>query len=38
LVWSGRSYAFDAQDVETKVQSYAKKLFKELLKNGVIAY
>ena len=38
LVWSGRSYAFDAHDVEKKVPSYAKKLFKELLKNGVIAY
>ena len=37
LVWSGRSYAFDPQDVERTVPSYAKKLFKELLKEGVIS-
>ncbi len=38
LVWSGRSYAFDPEDIDKIVSSYAKKLFKELLKNGVIAY
>lgn len=38
LVWSGRSYAFDPQKLETTVPSYAKKLFKELLKEGVISY
>lgn len=38
LVWSGRSYTFDAEEIETKVPSYAKNLFKELLKLGVISY
>ena len=38
LVWSGRSFAFDAQELERTLPSYAKKLFKELLKNGIIAY
>ena len=37
LVWSGRSYAFDAHELERTLPSYAKKLFKELLKEGVIA-
>ena len=37
LVWSGRSFAFDAQELERTLPSYAKKLFKELLKEGVIA-
>jgi 5-methylthioribose kinase len=37
LVWSGRSYAFEPQDLEKTMSSYAKRLFKELLKNGVIA-
>ena len=37
LVWSGRSFAFDAQDVERTVPKYANKLFKELQKEGVIA-
>ena len=36
LVWSGRSFAFDPQDVERAVPSYAKKLFKELLKYEII--
>jgi hypothetical protein len=37
LVWSGRSFAFDPQDVERTVPKYANKLFKELQKEGVIA-
>jgi hypothetical protein len=37
LVWSGRSFAFDAQELERTLPSYAKKLFKELSKEGVIA-
>jgi len=36
LVWSGRSYIFNPQDVERFVPKYAKKLFKELLTAGVI--
>ena len=37
LVWSGRSFAFDAQELERTLPSYAKKLLKELLKKDVIA-
>jgi hypothetical protein len=37
LVWSGRSTVFDPQDVERFVPRYAKKLFKELQKTGIIA-
>jgi len=36
LIWSGRSYVFDPQDVERFVPKYAKKLYKELLTAGVI--
>ena len=36
LIWSGRSYVFDPQDVERFVPKYAKKLFKELIKTGII--
>jgi hypothetical protein len=36
LVWSGRSYIFDPQDVERFVPKYANKLFNELLPAGVI--
>jgi hypothetical protein len=36
LVWSGRSYIFDPQDIERFVPKYAKRLFRELLKAGVI--
>jgi len=36
LVWSGRSTLFDPHDVERFVRRYAKKLFKELKKKGVI--
>jgi hypothetical protein len=36
LVWSGRSYVFDPQDVERFVPKYAKKLFKEMLTAGII--
>ena len=36
LIWSGRSYVFDPQDVEKFVPKYAKKLFKEMLTAGII--
>ena len=36
IIWSGRSYVFDPQDVERFVPKYAKKLFKELIKTGII--
>ena len=36
LIWSGRSYVFDPQDVERFVPKYAKKLFKEMLTAGII--
>jgi len=36
LVWSGRSYVFDPQDIERFVPKYAKKLFKELLTASII--
>jgi len=36
LIWSGRSYVFDPQDVEKIVPKYAKKLFKEMLTAGII--
>ena len=37
LVWSGRSRAFDPQEIKTFVPAYAKKLFKALLEKGVIS-
>jgi hypothetical protein len=36
LVWSGRSYIFEPQDIERFVPKYAKKLFKELLTADII--
>lgn len=36
LVWSGRSYLFDPNDVDRFVAKYAKRLFKELVTAGVI--
>ena len=36
LVWSGRSRVFDPSEVKTFVPAYAKKLFKALVKRGVI--
>lgn len=35
LVWSGRSFAFDTEDLERTVSKYAKKLYKELLTAGI---
>ena len=37
LVWSGRSFAFDAGDLNSTVPKYAKKLFKELQIAGIIS-
>jgi len=37
LIWSGRSYAFDPQDIKSLSPKYAKRLFKELDRTGVIA-
>jgi hypothetical protein len=36
LVWSGRSYVFEPQDIERFMPKYAKRLFKELLTAGII--
>jgi hypothetical protein len=36
LIWSGRSYVFDPQNIERFMAKYAKRLFKELLTAGVI--
>lgn len=36
LLWSGRSYAFDQEEYMAQIKRFAKKLFKELIKQGVI--
>lgn len=37
LVWSGRSFAFDAGELESIVPKYANRLFKKLQIGGIIA-
>ena len=36
LIWSGRSYAFDQEEYIAQIQGFAKKLFKELIRQEVI--
>lgn len=37
LIWSGRSYAFDPQDLKRFLPKYAKRLFKELRKTDIMS-